>query len=69
MSLKETIKEIDDIKENESTLMGRFKDREFELSWDAVVDRYRFSTGTAVIETNASTHEIRKGFFLGKVIP
>jgi hypothetical protein len=41
-------------------LTGRFKDQEFELAWDSILDRYVFSSGTAAIETNASTHEIRK---------
>ncbi len=49
-----------DIKQNRSTLTGRFKDREFELTWDPILDRYVFSSGRATIETNASTHEIRK---------
>jgi putative selenate reductase len=49
-----------DVKQNKSTLTGRFKDREFELTWDSILDRYVFSSGTAAIETNASTHEIRK---------
>jgi putative selenate reductase len=49
-----------DIKQNKSTLTGRFKDREFELAWDSILDRYVFSSGTAAIETNASTHEIKK---------
>jgi len=49
-----------DIRQNESTLTGRFKDREFELIWEPILDRYVFSSSTAAIETNASTHEIRK---------
>jgi putative selenate reductase len=49
-----------DIRQNKSTLTGRFKDREFELTWDSILDRYVFSSDTAAIETNASTHEIRK---------
>lgn len=47
-----------DIKPDKPTLIGRFKDREFELSWERVRDRYLFRSGTAVIETNPSTHEI-----------
>ncbi len=49
-----------EIKQNKSTLTGRFKDREFELTWDSILDRYVFSSGTAAIETNASTHEIKR---------
>lgn len=49
-----------DIRQNRSILMGRFKDLEFELFWDSILDRYVFSSGTAAIETNASTHEIRE---------
>lgn len=47
-----------DIKKNKSTLTGRFKDREFELTWDSIPDRYVFRSDAAAIETNASTHEI-----------
>jgi putative selenate reductase len=49
-----------DIRQNKSTLTGRFKDREFELIWDPNLDRYVFSSGTVAIETNASTHKIKK---------
>jgi putative selenate reductase len=49
-----------DIKQNKSTLTGRFKDQEFELTWDSVLGRNVFSSGAVTIETNASTHEIRK---------
>lgn len=49
-----------EIKQHESTLRGRFKDREFELNWEPGLDRYLFSSGAAVIETKASTHEISK---------
>jgi len=49
-----------DIKPNKSTLSGRFKCREFELTWNSKPDRYVFSSGTAAIETDASTHEITK---------
>lgn len=49
-----------DIQPDSSTLNGRFKDQEFELTWDRVTDRYVFSSGGAAIETNASTHEIRR---------
>ena len=47
-----------DVKTNRSTLTGRFKDREFELTWDSIPDRYIFRSDAAVIETNAATHEI-----------
>ena len=53
-----------DIKPHEPTLTGRFKDREFALSWDRSRDRYIFSDGVAAIETNASTHEIRNAFLI-----
>src|ERR1035437_4315042 len=49
-----------DIKQNKSTLTGRFKNREFELIWDPNLDRCVFSSGTVAIETNASTHKIKK---------
>lgn len=49
-----------DIKQNKSSLTGRFKDKEFELTCDSISDRYVFSSNTAAIETNASTHEILK---------
>ncbi len=49
-----------EIRPNSSSLTGRFKDREFELNWDPRLDRYVFSSSTAAIETNASTHEIRR---------
>ncbi len=49
-----------DIKQHQSTLTGRFKDREFELTWDPILDRYVFRSATTAIETNASTHEITK---------
>jgi len=47
-----------DVKTNCSTLTGRFKDREFELTWDSIPDRYVFRSELAAIETNATTHEI-----------
>lgn len=49
-----------DIKPNKSILTGRFRDLEFELTWDSSLDTYVFSSGAVAIETNASTHEIRK---------
>lgn len=48
-----------DIGQDKSTLTGRFKDREFELSWDRVRDTYAFISDSAAIETDARTHEIR----------
>jgi putative selenate reductase len=53
-----------DIKQTKSTLVGRFKDGEFELSWDSIRDRYVFSDGSAAIETDSSTHEIRNASLL-----
>lgn len=53
-----------DIKQNRSTLTGRFQDREFELFWDSILDRYVFSSDTVAIETNASTHEISEAFLI-----
>lgn len=53
-----------EIGRNSSTLAGRFKDREFELSWDPGLDRYFFSSSTVAIETDASTHEIRRASLL-----
>ncbi len=47
-----------DIKQNNSSLIGRFKDMEFELVWDNILDKIIFSSSQATIETNASTHEI-----------
>ncbi len=47
-----------DINPNKYTLTGRFKDKEFELAWDSITDRYIFSSDTTIIETNTSTHEI-----------
>ncbi len=47
-----------DITQNRSSLTGRFNDLEFELTFDPLLDRYKFSSDTAAIETDASTHEI-----------
>lgn len=49
-----------DIKQSKSSLTGRFKELEFELIWDSILDKYLFSSNTAAIETKASTHEILK---------
>ncbi len=49
-----------DFKQNKSSLTGRFKDKEFELTGDSILNRNVFSSNTAAIETNASTHEILK---------
>ncbi len=49
-----------DIKQNKSSLTGRFKDQEFELIWDSILDRYVFSSKSVSIETTASTNEIIK---------
>ena len=53
-----------DIKPKEFTLSGRFKEREFELTLNSNRDRYVFSSAEAAIETNPSTHEIRKASLL-----
>lgn len=58
-----------DIQQNSSTLTGRFKDQEFELTWEPVLDRYVFSSGAASIETNASTHEIRRASLIDTTEP
>jgi putative selenate reductase len=47
-----------DISQNRSALTGRFEDREFELTWDSVLDTCIFGSDAAAVETKASDHEI-----------
>jgi len=54
-----------DNSQDRPALTGRFNDREFELDWDAVGDRHAFRSAGALVETNASTHEIIKASTTG----
>ena len=58
-----------EIKPERSTLSGRFKGREFELTLDSHRDRCVFSSAEAAIETNPSTHEIRKASLIKATTP
>ncbi len=49
-----------DIKKNTTSLSGRFKDKEFDLVLDKILDKITFRSNTVSIETKASTNEILK---------
>jgi putative selenate reductase len=56
-----------DVKTKSSTLTGRFKDREFELTWDSIPDTYVFRSDCAALETNATTHEIIRASLINSI--